>query len=462
MVSMEAVPDAQQPPGFQQRLPRVGLSTARKGPTTAKTASVAPFPAQTTRATSGAATRRRRPSTTVPRDEGSSEEDIEDYSGSYQDSQPSAPLRHHDLATRNRARSMVASASPAPSVSAMPPPPLPTNKRRRQVFESPSQPATTKRRRVSESQQSQRTRSRVEEERTALHAVFAIYFGDKSYYAADVVGSLGGGKKKYMIEYADGSCEQVQLASIRPGPASLQPGDALMVKTGKWAAASFVRAEPAGCWVSLNGNGAEEKVDWASVKRTKAQVGAGTMTADEVDALVVEREEGESQAQTQTQTQSVPQSIPPPLPPVADPWEGPDTEDRGMLEVQAHDDSLLLTDFAFVLTRAPNTKGMDSDWREALPAELTSAAGTVLDDWTDVLSFHNGGGLNGSRWHAHAEDMRLLSGADKRVVLLADAPTMTPKYLFALALGVPCLSAQWAIDVLDGVSLLFLVLDGPF
>ena len=72
--------------------------------------------------------------------------------------------------------------------------------------------------------------------------------------------------------------------------------------------------------------------------------------------------------------------------------------------------------------------------------------GVVLDDWTCIFGMEGVVEQKGARWVLRQGDIRWREktgqGVDK-VFLISDDFHQKPKYLVALALGIPCLSVDW-------------------
>lgn len=89
-----------------------------------------------------------------------------------------------------------------------------------------------------------------------------------------------------------------------------------------------------------------------------------------------------------------------------------------------------------------------ADWekeKQRLMRDIQHNGGTVIDGWSAVLSLE--GKHSRKRWVIEKKDVQWIGHAGiERILLLADDYNQKPKYLIALALGVPCVSVKWLED----------------
>ncbi|KAL7283385.1 hypothetical protein ACG7TL_002815 [Trametes sanguinea] len=98
-----------------------------------------------------------------------------------------------------------------------------------------------------------------------------------------------------------------------------------------------------------------------------------------------------------------------------------------------------------VITLSPN--GDDKE-REALAAEIRRNGGVVLDEWTSLFAMDGTITQKGQRWCLTANDIKWRNRNDiDRAFLISDDPHQKPKFLTALALGIPCVSVEWVRNV---------------
>lgn len=91
--------------------------------------------------------------------------------------------------------------------------------------------------------------------------------------------------------------------------------------------------------------------------------------------------------------------------------------------------------------------------KEAIMRIIKTNGGTVLDDWSDVFSLAGEYSTNKKRWVITSDNVCTDRKHDiQQVFLVSDAPNTKPRFLTALALGVPCLSVDWLRALSSGVS----------
>ena len=82
---------------------------------------------------------------------------------------------------------------------------------------------------------------------------------------------------------------------------------------------------------------------------------------------------------------------------------------------------------------------------------IKNNGGKVIDDWMNVFPFSPQ--QTDRSWVATRGDVKHKDFGLQTVFLLADEPNQKPKYLVALALGIPCVSTQWLLDCHEQVGL---------
>jgi hypothetical protein len=91
--------------------------------------------------------------------------------------------------------------------------------------------------------------------------------------------------------------------------------------------------------------------------------------------------------------------------------------------------------------------------KETIMRVIRSNGGTVLDDWSDVFSLAGEYSANKKRWVITSDNIGTDVKHDiQQVFLVSDAANTKPRFLTALALGIPCLSVEWLIKLSSGVS----------
>jgi len=91
--------------------------------------------------------------------------------------------------------------------------------------------------------------------------------------------------------------------------------------------------------------------------------------------------------------------------------------------------------------------------KESITRVIRNIGGTVLDDWSDIFSLAGEYSSNKKRWVITSESVGTETKLDiQQVFLVSDAANAKPRYLTALALGIPCVSIAWLEAMSSGVS----------
>jgi len=82
--------------------------------------------------------------------------------------------------------------------------------------------------------------------------------------------------------------------------------------------------------------------------------------------------------------------------------------------------------------------------KESILRMIRNIGGTVLDDWSDIFSLAGEYSSNKKRWVITSDSIGTETKLDiQQVFLISDAANAKPRYLTALALGIPCVSISW-------------------
>ena len=111
--------------------------------------------------------------------------------------------------------------------------------------------------------------------------------------------------------------------------------------------------------------------------------------------------------------------------------------------------SKFLKRIGFVVTM----KSQDDNNRTHIFDLIKNNGGKVVDDWANLFPFSPAQTDRG--WVARRADVKHKELGVQTVFLLADEANQKPKYLVALALGIPCVSTNWLLDCCDQVSAFF-------
>lgn len=97
----------------------------------------------------------------------------------------------------------------------------------------------------------------------------------------------------------------------------------------------------------------------------------------------------------------------------------------------------------FVVTINPKNEDPVQTKDEAMHA-IKQHGGLVIEDWSSVFIMEGRHSQSNKRWIATPQDFRWRPKVNlDRVFLLSDDAHQKPKFLLALALGIPCLSFEW-------------------
>lgn len=101
--------------------------------------------------------------------------------------------------------------------------------------------------------------------------------------------------------------------------------------------------------------------------------------------------------------------------------------------------------------------------RRELSNMIKAHGGTIIPDWKDIFGINGACELQGKRWVWKKEDVKFLkngktSGKFDKVFLLANEASQKPKFLVALALGIPCVDVRWLEECVEEVRRAVLLL----
>ncbi|KAG6874218.1 hypothetical protein C0995_003764 [Termitomyces sp. Mi166 len=102
---------------------------------------------------------------------------------------------------------------------------------------------------------------------------------------------------------------------------------------------------------------------------------------------------------------------------------------------------------AFVVSVSSNEGNWEKE-KENLLSRIKSSGGIIANDWSDVLRMEGTYSNYNNRWVIRKGEAQWIGaeGSIARIFLVADQPSYKPKFLLALALGVPCLKVEWLYD----------------
>jgi len=114
--------------------------------------------------------------------------------------------------------------------------------------------------------------------------------------------------------------------------------------------------------------------------------------------------------------------------------------------------SKVLNRVGLVITLSPGNDNGETARDNAI-LSIKNNGGTVIEDWSHIFPMEGTHSNSNKRWVAVADDIRWApKDGIQRVFLLADDANQKPKFLIALALGIPCLSFDWLHAIVEKVS----------
>jgi hypothetical protein len=240
--------------------------------------------------------------------------------------------------------------------------------------------------------------------------VMALWKQDGHYYSGTIAKCCTG--NRYTIEFDDKSKDTVSLSSMRLG--DLHAGDIVLICQG----------------------GQKAKVVQVSTRKAKRFVLLETTTDGDVEEIEVEM--GEIMIAPRT---------------ILTQWN-----DRMVSEdsIYAREDtemrrtapSAILSNIGLVTTLSPSIHRSEQ-LRKELTQIIEQHGGVVIEDFSKVMSITGKSSQHGQQWIAEETDLAWAGLDIERLYLLSDDASQKPKYLEALALGVPCLSLNWLNDILQ-------------
>lgn len=259
--------------------------------------------------------------------------------------------------------------------------------------------------------------------------VFALWRADGYYYPGTVDRIEG---KDYMIDFDDGNNLAVPIEHMRR--CILRKGDEVLVATYKRSCKVVDAArvdDRVQRTVKVMLQGSSEDVELAAVRLAARTVAAWK-----------DRSIGAEEIIPRVGTHS-------PSPSKASPGRGPKNKN-------------LFAGMGLVVSLSNVDTGeteRPQDRHKRIEKLIEANGGTVLTDWNAV--FRMEGKYTTSRYVATQNDIKWKEKSKvERTFLLCDQPSQKPKFLIALALGIPCLSLSWLSDSIENVCASLLMIYG--
>lgn len=148
-----------------------------------------------------------------------------------------------------------------------------------------------------------------------------------------------------------------------------------------------------------------------------------------------------------------PQSIVPIMKPVK-PHLSPSPSKLSMLNVPLvrSGSQKVLVKTGLIVTLAASSGKWEKE-KETVMNAVKNSGGIVIDDLTTIFRMDGRHLENGNAWIIKKADVEWIGDEEiERLFLVADEPNQKPKFLTALALGIPCLNTEWLYDSVKSVS----------
>ncbi|KAJ8586088.1 hypothetical protein M405DRAFT_853446 [Rhizopogon salebrosus TDB-379] len=255
--------------------------------------------------------------------------------------------------------------------------------------------------------------------------VFALWKQDGHYYSG-TIHSLQAGTR-YLIKFDDGTDDQVDVTRIRR--CELRVGDAVILAQG----------DLRGTVVDVS------QMDSESV-RVGVDEGPDVMISDhDVKDIRVAARAILSHWKDRTLTvDSIVTIIRPKLLQAT-----PSPSKASLMSATPVKQKKPFTKTGFVVTLTVGNKN-PGQVKDNVMLAIKHNGGVVIDDWSSIFSMEGVHSQSNKRWIASQETFKFRPKPEfeglERVFLLADDYNQKPKFLVALALGIPCLSQEWIRD----------------
>jgi hypothetical protein len=259
---------------------------------------------------------------------------------------------------------------------------------------------------------------------SAVTQVFALWKQDAAYFSGTVCERVGQ-SDRFQIQFDDGDEDVVDLKNLRRLELRVDDRVSIIESKDKAIVANVDGQNYGTVMVRLTDNLANElKVPVVGIKIQSRAISAQwedrTINLDEIVTLVP------------TMKSETPSSL--------------RNSNTGL-------NKKVLAKVGIVVTLSV-TVGCDREKeKESILRVIRNIGGTVLDDWSDIFSLAGEYSSNRKRWVITSDSIGTETKLDiQQVFLVSDAANAKPRYLTALALGIPCVSVAWLEALSSGVS----------
>ena len=257
--------------------------------------------------------------------------------------------------------------------------------------------------------------------------VFALWKQDSHYYSGVVHSHAG--SSKYLVKFDDGTEDTIDITKMRHS--ELRVGDdVILVATRRMAK---VKEVPGQSTIVVEVDDGEE-LDTFDIEVSDIRIAARTISNLWEDRQV-----------------SFDTIIPAIAPRSLKSTPSPSKVSYVSAKSEKTGRTRALYKTGFVVTLSAGNDNWEQK-KDSVMFAIKNNGGTVVDDWSQIISMQGKHSNANKRWVAYAKDAKWIGQCGlERVFLLADDANQKPKYLIALALGIPCLSLEWLNDVVNKV-----------
>ncbi|KIO13688.1 hypothetical protein M404DRAFT_993230 [Pisolithus tinctorius Marx 270] len=255
--------------------------------------------------------------------------------------------------------------------------------------------------------------------------VFALWKQDGHYYSGVVHSALPRrGSTKYLVKFDDGTEDEVELKNMRCCEPNV--GDNVIVSNGARGKVSDVR-----------------ELESRGTFLVNVDDGKKTMTS-EVELADIRIANRALQNQWKNRILNPEAIVTVVKPRLLTDTATPSHQSLASLSGRPQRE---LAKTGFVVTLSPKNSNPEQTKKSTISA-IEQHGGELIDDWSSVFTMEGRHSQSNKRWTVTPDDFHFKEGvALDRVFLLADDANQKPKFLIALALGIPCLSFEWLTKV---------------
>jgi len=268
-----------------------------------------------------------------------------------------------------------------------------------------------------------RSAKRTKTNHTMATRVFALWKQDAAYFSGIVCERVGQ-SDRFKINFDDGDEDVVDMKNLRRS--ELRVGDRISIieSQEKATVANVDRQHQGTVTVRLNDDPSDElEVGVPGIKVHSRAIGSQwgdrTINADEIVTLIP-RIKSETPSSLRNSSTGL-------------------NKKKALMKV------------GIVVTLS-----VGRDWekeKEIIMRIIRTNGGTVLDDWSDIFSLAGEYSADKKRWVIISDNIGTETKRDiQQVFLVSDAANAKPRFLTALALGIPCVSVEWLRSLSSGVS----------